>query len=81
MLGIYIGQAGFKYLATEFMPKGDLLSLIKKDTSITEIDMLKMARQAAAGMSYLESKGIVHRFCLVTYKLTYPEILLFVTCS
>jgi hypothetical protein len=44
------------------MPQGNLLSLVQTDNSITEIDMLNIARQAAAGMSYLASQGIVHRF-------------------
>jgi hypothetical protein len=64
------------------MPKGNLLDLITRDTSIEEIDILKMARQAAAGMTYLESKGIVHRFCSLFCHQSnvMTGILLFVTC-
>jgi serine/threonine protein kinase len=50
------------YIVTEFMPQGNLLSLVQTDGSLTEIDIIKMAKQAAAGMSYLSSQGIVHRF-------------------
>jgi hypothetical protein len=63
------------------MPQGNLLGLAQTDSSITEIDMLQMARQAAAGMSYLASQGIVHRFELVDRMLTILlEIWLCVIC-
>jgi serine/threonine protein kinase len=61
-LGIFIDSEHNKYIATEFMPQGNLLSLIQRDDSINELDMLNMARQAAAGMSYLASQGIIHRY-------------------
>ena len=45
------------------MPKGDLLSLLRRDEkkSIQVENLIKMARQAAAGMVYLEDQNIVHR--------------------
>src|SRR4051794_3672031 len=55
------------------MPKGNLLKVIQEEKGITTLDMIQMARQAAAGMAYLgiqifvnfsdleESKHIIHR--------------------
>ena len=43
------------------MTKGDLLSLLRNDAKIDQKAMLQMARQAAAGMVYLEDRNIVHR--------------------
>ena len=45
------------------MPKGDLLSLLRRDEkkNIQVESLLSMARQAAAGMVYLQDQNIVHR--------------------
>ncbi len=43
------------------MPKGNLLKVIQEDPTIEVEEMIKMAKQAAAGMAYLETKKIVHR--------------------
>jgi len=43
------------------MPKGNLLKVVQEDKSITVEDMIKMAKQAASGMAYLEDQKIVHR--------------------
>ncbi len=44
------------------MSKGNLQSLVQEEgQNITVTDMLDMARQAAAGMAYLEQQNIVHR--------------------
>lgn len=44
------------------MSQGDLLTLIRNAPSPFETSVLKdMARQAAAGMSYLHFKKLIHR--------------------
>lgn len=59
-LGVFSNDQNEHFLVTEFLSKGDLLSIIR--TEKLEIPILiDMAKQAAAGMSYLHSKGIVHR--------------------
>ena len=44
----------------QYMEKGDLLSLIRKE-NLSEDSLLQIARDAASGMVYLEDKNIVHR--------------------
>jgi len=61
-LGLFISPSGEYFLVTEFMNRGSLdQMIIKNKDSITQLDLLAMAKQAAAGMAYLESQGIVHR--------------------
>lgn len=43
------------------MEKGSLLDLLKREDFKTE-QLLKMAKDIASGMVYLEQKKIVHRF-------------------
>ena len=45
------------------MKKGDLLSLLRSDNNkkIQVTSLYQIARQAAAGMVYLQDKNIVHR--------------------
>ena len=43
------------------MKKGDLLSLLRNDKNISLETLFQMARQAAAGMVYLEDRNIIHR--------------------
>jgi len=61
LLGIFIDNSGFQYIVTEFMPKGNLLKVVQSDKSILISDLINMAKQAAAGMTYLESQSIIHR--------------------
>ena len=44
------------------MEKGDLLHLVQnKDENLQLVDFIELARQAAAGMTYLSERKIVHR--------------------
>lgn len=43
------------------MRKGNLLKVVQDDSTITTLDLLQMAKQAAAGMAYLEQQHIIHR--------------------
>ena len=50
------------YMVSEYLPLGDLKSLLKKKKNEFKlIDGLFMAKSAAAGMSYLAEKTIIHR--------------------
>ena len=42
------------------MSKGNLLSIVR-DESLTVNELIDLSRQAAAGMSYLADRKIVHR--------------------
>ena len=73
-MGIYVNEENDRFMVTEvkknernqndlvqFMKNGDLLTVLR-NTKTMQIDSLfQMARQAAAGMVYLEDKNIVHR--------------------
>ncbi len=49
-------------MVTEYMAKGSLVSVLRDEKEkITTRDLLNMAKSAAAGMSYLEGKGVIHR--------------------
>ena len=44
---------------------GDLLTFLRKDqTDLSPKQMTKMGEDAAAGMSYLESKNCIHRYVI-----------------
>jgi len=61
-LGVYTDDDGFKYIVTEYMNKGSLLSVVQQERlKLTAADLLAMARHAAAGMRYLEKQNIIHR--------------------
>jgi len=61
-LGLFTGPTGQLFLVTEFMNRGSLDKMIVDNkNNITLLDLLAMAKQAAAGMLYLEGQGIVHR--------------------
>lgn len=51
---------GIEYIVTEYMEKGTLLDVLKNET-FTVDQLLKMAKDIASGMVYLEQKKIVHR--------------------
>jgi len=59
-LGVY-QQEGKDYIVMEFMPQGNVKGLLENNkATITTLDILKMARDAAAGMNYLSQNKIVH---------------------
>lgn len=51
------------YIVTEFMPKGDLLKLLRgpQGQRLPPSDLLDMAFQVVDGMQYLESRNYIHR--------------------
>ncbi|XP_076090552.1 uncharacterized protein LOC143062692 isoform X3 [Mytilus galloprovincialis] len=60
------------YVVTEFMPKGNLLNYVQRHQEDIQVNsMMSMARQIAAGMTYLEAQSIHHpnlslRQCLIS---------------
>jgi serine/threonine protein kinase len=48
-------------MVMEYVAKGSLDSLLRKDTSITFQDKLDMMITGCRGMVYLEAKNIIHR--------------------
>lgn len=58
-MGLYRDN-GIEYIVTEYMEKGTLLDVLKNET-FTVDQLLKMAKDIASGMVYLEQKKIVHR--------------------
>jgi serine/threonine protein kinase len=75
-LGIFKDHQQRRYIVTEFMTKGSLLSVVDVEReSITTQDLLRMyanashlcadkkfsAKQAANGMQFLEENKIIHR--------------------
>ncbi len=51
------------YIVTEFMPYGNLLEYLREndENSLQAVTLLYIATQVASAMSYLESKGFIHR--------------------
>lgn len=54
------------YIVMEFMNNGSLLDYIRKQEYVKEHQIISMAVQIALGMSYLEERGIVHKFVFPT---------------
>ena len=52
---------GQLYMIMEFMNNGSVLEYVRS-TQLTESTLKDMALQIAFGMSYLEEKGIIHRY-------------------
>eukprot|EP01119_Soliformovum_irregulare_P023344 TRINITY_DN813_c1_g2_i1.p1 TRINITY_DN813_c1_g2~~TRINITY_DN813_c1_g2_i1.p1 ORF type:complete len:830 (-),score=152.70 TRINITY_DN813_c1_g2_i1:8-2497(-) len=59
-LGIYHDPDNAPYIVLEYMSGGSLLNLIRT-TPLTAEHQLHIAIEAAKGMCYLETQGIVHR--------------------
>ena len=60
--GIYKDPENFKYLVTELLTKGDVKSLLtSSEISLEIVDLLSMAKDAAAGMAYLHQQNVLHR--------------------
>jgi len=61
-LGIFTGEDGTQYIVTEYMPKGSIHDILKKEKdSLTTRDLLEIALGTANGMAYLSSANIIHR--------------------
>jgi len=61
-LGFYVDKSGSKFIATEFLSLGSLDQLLPKEKdNLKVIKLVKMARQTAAGMNYLQEMKVVHR--------------------
>jgi len=61
-LGIYKDPTYGRAIVTEFMKKGSLSDVIYDDKDILRTtDLLRIAKQAAQGMSYLAEHKIIHR--------------------
>jgi len=61
-MGIFNDPQGRHYIVTEFVVGGNLESLLRQNPNMfTETDLVRLARDAAAGMRLLEQKDIVHR--------------------
>jgi len=61
-LGLYKSERNIRFIAMEYCAKGSLDNLLRsQQESITKLDLLQMALQAANGMSYLHHNGIIHR--------------------
>ncbi|KAJ1122705.1 hypothetical protein NDU88_001190 [Pleurodeles waltl] len=56
-------QADPYYIIMEFMPKGDLLNLLRgsQGKNLLSSDLLDMAYQVVDGMEYLEARNYIHR--------------------
>lgn len=54
-------EAGLYYFSMEFMPNGSLHDLLTREGRVAPGRALRIAMDAAAGLSYAERKGIVHR--------------------
>jgi len=54
-------QAGALFLVLEFVEGSDLASLIKRDGPMQPNEAAAICMQAAAGLAYAHSQGIVHR--------------------
>ena len=60
--GIYKDPSNYKYLVTELLTKGDVKSLLSsEDVALEVVDLLSMAKDAAAGMAYLHQQNVLHR--------------------
>lgn len=58
--GVHIDLEGTLYMVTEFMHKGDLLSLLSKE-NMADDELYKFIDQISSGMAYLHEKDVIHR--------------------
>ncbi|XP_065197973.1 tyrosine-protein kinase ABL1-like isoform X2 [Sycon ciliatum] len=62
LLGVCTREQPF-FIVTEYMPNGNLLDFLRADenSNLEAVTLMYMATQVAAGMAYLESRGMIHR--------------------
>lgn len=61
-LGTYRDNEGTPYLVFEYLPRGSLLSLLRKKKELSVVALIRLSLEAAKGMEYLQQKGIIHRW-------------------
>ncbi len=54
-------QKGFHYLSMEYMDRGSVEELLSERGRLSHRETLEILRDAASGLVYAESRGIVHR--------------------
>jgi len=59
-LGMFTHE-GKDFIVTEYLSHGSVKSLLEKNPYITSLEIIGMARDAAAGMSFLSNQKIIHR--------------------
>jgi serine/threonine protein kinase len=59
MIGTY-KEDGKRYIVLEYLPKGDVLSLLVSGEKLTFSDKLDLVIGAARGMEYLEQEKVIH---------------------
>eukprot|EP01119_Soliformovum_irregulare_P011359 TRINITY_DN2832_c0_g1_i2.p1 TRINITY_DN2832_c0_g1~~TRINITY_DN2832_c0_g1_i2.p1 ORF type:complete len:760 (+),score=226.49 TRINITY_DN2832_c0_g1_i2:800-3079(+) len=60
-LGYHTSAEKIQYIVTEFMENGSLVDYLRKHPRIEEATLIRMALDAANGMTYLASCNIIHR--------------------
>lgn len=61
-LGVYIDEDQSMYMCSEFVKDGSLVDYLRNyGDSLNENDISLIGMQICSGMSYLESKNIIHR--------------------
>jgi len=60
-LGIYVSPQNEKYIVTEFLQMGDLVTWLGKNKTLLQPnDLIGICRQAASGMLFLEQSKVIH---------------------
>jgi len=61
-LGVHTSKKGEKYIVMEYLSLGSLPGVLKEnEKTLNVMDLVAMAKQAAAGMLHLENLRVIHR--------------------